>query len=189
MINVIFFYLQDDDDDDNDNIDAGLTPSVSNNPEFMVDSEEEQGEEGEYGNGDGDGDGDVTESYEIEDEQDQTRMDPEPVSIFSYFFSVFFQVSAAVKSLQEIYARDDVELSNLFKIVIDAMNVYNMKLKTMQKIRDMIRDNIWEGEYNRWSGQYVTKKPMHIQVGTVSIVILKKIFFFFFKIKHCIEHY
>ena len=142
----------------------------------------------------------MTKSYEIEDEQGQTRMDPEPESIFfifllehsqtfphmfehkiyvHVFFSVFFQVSAAVKSLQEIYARDDVESSNLFKIVMDAMNVYNMKLKTMQKIRDVIRDNMGEGEYNRWSGQYVTKKPMHIQVGTVSIVIFFNFFFLF----------
>ena len=56
MINVIFFYLQDDDDGDDDKIDAGLTPSASDNPKFMVDSVEEQGEEGEYG------DGDVTKS-------------------------------------------------------------------------------------------------------------------------------
>ena len=123
-------------------------------------------------------------------------MDPESVSIYiffflkhsctfsnikymyMYFFLVFSQVSAAVKSLQEIYARDDVELSNLFKIVMDAMNVYNMKLKTMQKVRDVIRDNMGEEEYNRWSGQYVTEKPMHIQVGTASIVI----FFSFLKL-------
>ena len=76
--------------------------------------------------------------------------------MYKYFFCFFFQVSAAVKILQEIYARDDVELSNLFKIAMNAMNVYNMKLKTMQKIRDVIRDNMGEGEYNRWSGQYVT---------------------------------
>ena len=89
---------------------------------------------------------------------------------------VFVQVSAAVKGLQEIYARDDVEANNLFKIVMDAVNLYNMKINTMQKMRDIIRDNMGEGEYKRWRGEYTTGKPMHLKAITVSIVIFFLIF-------------
>ena len=83
----------------------------------------------------------------------------------------FLQVLAAAKGLQEIYARDDVEANNLFKIVMDVVNLYNMKINTMQKTRDIIRDNMGEGEYERWRWEYTTRKPMHLKVITVSIVI------------------
>ena len=50
-----FLFLQDNDDNDNDYIDAGLTPEVSNNPEFVVSSDDDAVDDD---NGDGQPDDD-----------------------------------------------------------------------------------------------------------------------------------
>ena len=93
-----------------------------------------------------------------------------------------------MKSLQEIYGHDDMEASNLFKISLDSINLYNTKLRTMEKTKDLIKDNMREDDFNNWSKQYQIRKPMCLQVITVSIWHFLKTFFSF-KIKHCTEYY
>ena len=87
------------------------------------------------------------------------------------YFIHFFQVSAAVRSLQKIYVRDEVEANSLFKIAVDAMNTYNLKIKTMEKTRELIKDNVRDEEYQRWSKQCIPRRSMQIKVAAVSIVI------------------
>ena len=93
----------------------------------------------------------------------------------------FFQVSAAVKCLQEIYSEQDDEATNLFKLATNTMVLYNKLLKTMVKTRQLIKDNMGEEEFELWDGKFILRKPMKLQlldIETVSIVIFK--FFFFF---------
>ena len=69
--------------------------------------------------------------------------------------------------------------NNLFKISMDSISLYNMKLRTMEKTKDVINDNMREDDFNNWSKQDQIRKPMHLQVATVSIChFLKKNFFF-----------
>ena len=69
--------------------------------------------------------------------------------------------------------------NNLFKISMDSISLYNMKLRTMEKTKDVINDNMREDDFNIWSKQDQIRKPMHLQVATViSCHFLKKIFFF-----------
>ena len=46
-----------------------------------------------------------------------------------------------------------------------------MKLRTMEKTKDVIKDNMREDDFKKWSKQYQIRKPMHLQVATVGIVI------------------
>ena len=39
----------------------------------------------------------------------------------------------------------------------------------MEKTKDVIKDNIREDDFNNWNKQYQIRKPMHLQVSTVSI--------------------
>ena len=87
------------------------------------------------------------------------------------YFIHFFQVSAAVRSLQKIYARDEVEANSVFKIAVDAMNMYNLKIKTMENTRELIKDNVRDEEYQRWSKQSIPRRSMQIKAAAVSIVI------------------
>ena len=94
-----------------------------------------------------------------------------------------FQVSAAVNSLQEIYAKQDEEASSLFKITTSSMNLYKNKIQTMDKTRQLIRYKMGEEVFELWDGQFVARKPMQLwelDINTVSIVI----FLDFFKIMH-----
>ena len=79
------------------------------------------------------------------------------------------------------YASDELEASALFKIALDAMNTYNMKIGNMRRTREIIKDNKGKAEYKEWSEQYPDRKPMAMKVIQVSIVILFS--FFFFKLK------
>ena len=92
---------------------------------------------------------------------------------------IFFQVSAVVKSLQVIYADQDEEATNLFKVATNFMMLYNKKLQTMSKTRQLIQDNMAEDDFEIWNGKFIQRKPMELQlldIETVSIVIFLKFF-------------
>ena len=97
------------------------------------------------------------------------------------FYSVFADHESC-EGLQHIYARDELEVMALFKIALDVMNTYNMKIGSMRRTKEIIKDNMGVGEYNEWSLQYPDRKPMEMKVISVSIVILllKNFFLFFF---------
>ena len=59
----------------------------------------------------------------------------------------------------------------IFKIALDAMNACNLKIETMEKTKQIIKDNMGEEEYKAWAEQYITRKPMQMKVTSVSIVI------------------
>ena len=103
--------------------------------------------------------------------------------MYMNFYSVFLQMSVAVKGLQQIYMRDEVEARSMFKIALDAMNAYNMKVGTMKRTKQIIKDNMGHEEYKRWAEQYIKRKPMEMKVTSVSIVIFLLNFFSFFELK------
>ena len=65
MTNVLFLFLQDDDS----NNDANWTPEVSDNPEFIISSEDEDND-----NGPADDDGDETDIYVDVDDKEQVSI-------------------------------------------------------------------------------------------------------------------
>ena len=73
MSNVLFIFLQDydDDDDNDDNIDKNLTPSTSDNPKFIIDSEEKEEDDDGEKEKEKDDDGNLTKSYDIEEEGEE----------------------------------------------------------------------------------------------------------------------
>ena len=81
-----FLFLQDGNDDDVD-INAKLTPEVSDNLEFVI-SDEDGDDDNENGHDDDNDDGNETEIYaddeqeEVEVIQQQDKTDKEQVSIF-----------------------------------------------------------------------------------------------------------
>ena len=75
--------------------------------------------------------------------------------------------------MQEIHGEVDEEATKLFKLAVDTMNFYNNKVKTMEKTRGFIRDNMKEQALEMWDGQYVARRPIQLRVldvNTVSIV-------------------
>ena len=52
-----------------------------------------------------------------------------------------------VKSLQVIYADQDEEATDLFKVATNSMMLYNKKLQTMSKTRQLIQENMGEDDF------------------------------------------
>ena len=83
-------------------------------------------------------------------------------------------MSVAVKSLQDIYADEDEEATNLLKVATNSMLHYNKKLQTMSETRQLIQDNIDADDFEILDGKFIQRRPMQLQlldVETVSIII------------------
>ena len=83
-------------------------------------------------------------------------------------------MSSAVKSLQEIYARMDQETTDLFRAATRTMTIYNSKIRTLEKITQLIQDNVTERQFKEWDQQFVHRKPIQLcllDIERVSIVI------------------
>ena len=78
----------------------------------------------------------------------------------NFYLFFFLEMKEAVRGLQQIYMRDKVEVMALFKIALDAMNTYNLKVATMKRTKQIIRDNMRDEEYKGRAEQYGKRKPI-----------------------------
>ena len=81
-----------------------------------------------------------------------------------------------------IYTDQDEDATNLFKVATNSMMLYNKKLQTMSKTRQLIQDNMAEDDFEIWDGKFIQRKPMQLWLLDIEIVSIIIFFFFFFKL-------
>ena len=88
------------------------------------------------------------------------------------YLYVYFQVAEVKEELKTIYSCEEAEASTIYNLLMTNLELYNQKLKTLEKTRDLIEQVTPVDEFNEWDCLYVTHKELKLDVVDQRVSII-----------------
>ena len=86
-----------------------------------------------------------------------------------------FQVAEVKEELKIIYSCEEAEASTIYNLLMMNLELYNQKLKTLEKTRDLIEQMTPADEFNEWDGMYTARKMLDLNIIEPHVSIIRYI--------------
>ena len=83
-----------------------------------------------------------------------------------------FYVADVKEELKTIYSCEEAEASTIYNLLMTNLELYNRKLKTLEKTKDLIEQMTPADEFNEWDCLYIAQKELKLDVVDQGVSII-----------------
>ena len=71
----------------------------------------------------------------------------------------------------ELYDHEEAETSTLYNMLLTNLELYNRKLLTLERTRDVIEGMTGAEDFNKWDGMYMARKVLKLECSHTTCFI------------------